>query len=167
MFSCCSCLCKIIYNDDGVELVITSLPDNSVLHRHVFLSVYFVVSYDLGTYRGWWETVPLFVLSPFDATSMFILFCPNAGKCRSMFFVRVNGIMSAVQLMSSNFVLSDRNYMTWRANELHNSAVEEICFQAADFDPTWRLHWMKVHWLLKLTSVLYTYFLFHSWYMFI
>jgi hypothetical protein len=34
------------------------------------------------------------------------------------------------------FVLSDQSYMMPRANEFYPTEVEEVCFQAADFDST-------------------------------
>ncbi|TVU17307.1 hypothetical protein EJB05_33330, partial [Eragrostis curvula] len=52
---------------------------------------------------------------------------------------------------------SYRNYMMWRANE-SPSKVEETNFQAADFDFIRVVQWMKASYLLRLTSVIDTYF---------
>uniref|UniRef100_K3ZGK9 Uncharacterized protein n=1 Tax=Setaria italica TaxID=4555 RepID=K3ZGK9_SETIT len=57
-----------------------------------------------------------------------------------------------------------RNYMTWRANELHPSRDEKMSFQTANFDCIESPHWIRADWVFRLTSVPCTYISFRSCY---
>jgi hypothetical protein len=48
--------------------------------------------------------------------------------------------------------LSDRNCMTWRANDGHPSKDEEISFQAANFDSIGIPDWMRADLLFRLIN---------------